>query len=131
MISDSWWKNISYIIYPWDNVPGCSFPWVTNVGNKSSEKQFSLGAIFMGILSGGNLQGDFVRGQLPLKWFSRSNHTLSNYQGAFFLGGNFPLGQLSVEHLSSGAIFRGGKNPGGNCPDTVFSLSPLVKHFRM
>ena len=55
-ITDSWDKNISCVIYPWNNYPGrgSSFPRGNYAGDKSSERQFSSGEIFRGILSGGN-----------------------------------------------------------------------------
>ena len=70
---------------------GGSFSLGNCVGNKSSERQFSLSAISRRILSGGNYSegncGSFPWGQL-------SSGQLSGWQ--FFLGGNYPRGYLSV-----------------------------------
>ena len=56
-ISGSWEKNISGVTYPWDFFPrgalflGSIFTRGNYVGDKSSKKQFSSGAIFRGQLS--------------------------------------------------------------------------------
>ena len=63
--SDSWEKNISGVIYRWDNFPGTGVWGVgqfslgylsegNNVGDKSSKRQFSSEAITRRILSGVN-----------------------------------------------------------------------------
>ena len=77
-------KNISGVIY----FPGGSFleiicPRGNYVSDKSSKRQFSLGAISRGILSG------------------------VNYFWVIFLEGNYPRGQLCRGQFSSGAIIRG------------------------
>ena len=100
------------------------------VGNKSSERQSSSGAISRGILSGGNyfwsscpgviIQGQSSRGQLSWGQYS---------SGAIVQGGNFPRGQLSVGQLSSGAIVRGAIILGGNCPDTLWTTPSVQSMF--
>ena len=74
------------------------------VENKSSERQFSSGAISREILSGGN-------------YLPGSNHPGGNYQG-----GNIPLGQLSSEAIIQGPIFLG-----DNCPDTSQKTCNFIK----
>ena len=96
-------KNISCVIYPWDNVPGGSFPRGNYVGDKSSEKQFSSEAICRGILSRGNyLWGNFLRaiiqGVIIRRQFS---------SGAIFLVGSYSQGQFSVGQLSGGQFSSG------------------------
>ena len=99
-ISDSWRNNISCVIYRWDNVPG----------DKSSKRH--SGAIFRGILSGGNyLWGNFPGAII---------------QGAIICGAIFCRGyQSSRGQLSVGPFSAGGSNrPEGNflwgyCPGTL------------
>ena len=86
------------------------------VGDKSSERQFTWGAIFRGILSGGNylwsncpgaiIQGQSFRGQLSWALYS---------SGAIIRGTSFLWGQLS-----SRAIVRGGNNRGAINQGTIF-----------
>ena len=75
----------------WAVFLGAICPRGNYVGDKSFEREFSLGAISRGILSGGN-----------------------------YLWGNCPVaiiqGQLSTGQFSSGAIILGGNCAGGNCP---------------
>ena len=99
--SDSWRNNISCVIYRWDNVPG----------DKSSKTH--SGAIFRGILSGGNyLWGNFPGAII---------------QGAIICGAIFREGeQLSKGQFSLGAIARTPLNTFScltqNFPQTSFSL---------
>ena len=79
-ISDSWGKNISCVIFSWDNALGGgrgSFPRGNYLGNKSSERQFSSAAIFRA--------GDIVREQLSLGQLFGNNHPRGDCPG-----GNFP-----------------------------------------
>ena len=83
-----------------------SFPRGNYVGDKSSERQFFLGAFSRGMLSGsnylwGNCLGAIIQGQ--------------SSKGQLSAGGNFPRGQLSGGQFSFGAIVLGGNCPGGNC----------------
>ena len=78
-------------IYPWSNVPGGSFPWGNYVGDKSSERH--SGAIYRGIMSGGNYLWD----NFPEAIIQRAI-----IRGAFFLGRKFPRRQLSGGQLEKG-----------------------------
>ena len=115
--------NLSLGLFSWREWGGggsfleAIFPRGNYVGNKSSKKQFSSGAISRGILSGGNFFW-------VIFWEQSS-------RGQLF-GGNFPRGQLSGgqssrgrfsrEHLSGGQfssgavvleLFRSLQLPGG------------------
>ena len=98
-ISDSWRNNISCVIYRWDNVPG----------DKSSKRH--SGAIFRGILSGGN-------------------YLWGNFPGAIIQGGNYLWGHfppwISIIQgaIICGAIFRGGEQSSRG----QFSLGLLSGH---
>ena len=95
---DFWFlgKNISGVIYPWDNFLGGSFPRV-----HLSEKQLCRRQIIQKVIFfRGNFQGDIFGGNHP--------------------GGNYPGGNIPREQLSSGAIIwktniRGAIFLGGNC----------------
>ena len=96
-IFDSWGKYISCLIYPWDNVPGGSFPLGNYVGDKSYKRQFSLRAISRGILSRGNyLWGNFpeaiIQGEI-IRW--------ANVRGVIFLRGNCPDTTIYISKLSN------------------------------
>ena len=112
MIFDSCGKNISGVIYPWDHFPGgavfleANFPLGNYVDDKSSERQFSSGAIFTGILSAGsylcsNCPGAIIRGQSSRGQLSR---------------GNIPQGQLFSEAIVWGTIILGANCPEGSNP---------------
>ena len=90
---DFWFlgKNISCVIYPWDNVLEGQFS-----SGKLCRQQIIRKTIFLG----GSFQGDIVREQLSLKILSGSNHPGDNcpggnYPRTIFLGGNYPRRQLS------------------------------------
>ena len=80
MISDSWGKNISCVIYPWDNVLEGQFS-----SGKLCRQQIIRKKIFLG----GSFQGDIVREQ-------SSRGQLS---GGQLSEDNFPRGQLSTEAI--------------------------------
>ena len=108
MIFDSCGKNISGVIYPWDHFPGgavfleANFPLGNYVDDKSSERQFSSGAISRGILSGGNYLWINCPGAIIRVQSSRGN----------YLEGNIPRGQLPGVQFSSAAIILRGNCPG-------------------
>ena len=85
-----------------------SFPRGNCLGNKSSERQFSSGAFFRWILSGGN----YVWGNFPGAIIQDPG---DNYPGGNFPCGQFPGGQLSGEQSSRGNC-PGGNYPGDNFP---------------
>ena len=116
-ISDSWRNNISCVIYRWDNVPG----------DKSSKRH--SGAIFRGILSGGNyLWGNFpgaiIQGAIICGAISAVD---INHPGGNYLWGHFPRGGAIVQRaIFFGAIVRAPLNTFScltqNFPQTTFSL---------
>ena len=118
-ICDSWGKNISGVIYPWDNFLGgggqgavflaAIYLRVNYVDDKSPETQFSLAVIFRGILSGANylwsncpgavIRGQSSRGQLSGGGGEYSSETIvwgTIIQGIIFLGSNCPRNLLLV-----------------------------------
>ena len=97
-------KNISCVIYPWDNVLGGQFS-----SRQLCRQQIIPKTIFLrGSFEGGYCQGAIifvviVREQSS--WEQLSGGKLSS--GAIVRGGNFPRGQLSPGAIVQGAIVRG------------------------
>ena len=91
--------------------------------DKSSKKQFSLGPISRGILSGGNClwsncPGAIIWGQL----FSGQLFTGQYSSGIIILGENCP-GDNDL-----GGINPGNNHPAGNCPRGNFSWVQMSRH---
>ena len=117
-ISDLSGINVSGVIHPWDNFPrgggrgavflGANSPRGNYAGDKSSERQFSLGAI---------VQGEIVSGQYSSRMSSEGQ--LSGV-GQFSSGGYCPGGNNPGR--------GGGNHPGGNCPGGNFPREQLSGH---
>ena len=95
----------------------CSFPWDhlsegQYVGDKSSERQFSLGTISRGILLGGNYLSGW--GNCPGAIIQGQSSSGQLFREQFFLG------QLSRGQFPYGAITLGGNHPGGNCLGSTY-----------
>ena len=106
--------NLSLVQFSWGVVfLGAICPRGNYVEDKSSERQFSSGAISTGILSGGNYLWSNSPGAIIRRQSSR--------------------GYLSGGQYSSGAIILGGNcsrgnHPGGNCPGGNFPRGQLFGH---
>ena len=111
----------------WADFLGAICPRGNYVGDKSSESQFSSGAISRGIMSGGNYLwgnclGAIIQGQLSSVAIVRG----AIVWGEIFLGGNCPRGQLSGGQLSGGqfssrAIVR--------TPDSLYKIQTTFQNY--
>ena len=109
--------NFSLGQFSWGAVfLGVIYPRGNYVDDKSSERQFSSGAISKEILSGSNYLWSNCPGAIIQDQSSRGTIIL----GTIILGSNYPWGNFYQEQLSGGQSSRGqlsgGQLSGGNFP---------------
>ena len=131
--------NLSMGQFSWGAVfCGAICPRGNSVDDKSSERQFSSGAISRGILSGGNYLWSNCLGAIILGKSSRGHLSRRQYySGAIILrgicpghnypGGNFPCGQSFSGATDQGTIIQGAIFLRGNFPDIEF-LTHIYKY---
>lgn len=117
-ISDSWGKkylgcNLSLGIFSWGTVSlGTICPRGNHVGDKSFERQFSLGGN-----SRGFCKRAIIFGLIFWEQYSESDHPGGNYPGVKFPSGEIIRGAIVPGPIIWEAVFFG-----GNCPGTVKRL---------
>ena len=99
MISDSWRKDISCLVYPWDM-------FLREVFLRTIIQATNHLKGTRGIFPGGYCQEPIIFGIIFQEQLSREQLS----------GGNFPRWQLSGGQFSLGAIIVGGNCPGDNNP---------------
>ena len=99
MISDSWRKDISCLVYPWDM-------FLREVFLRTIIQSTNHLKGTRGIFPGGYCQEPIIFGIIFQEQLSREQLS----------GGNFPRWQLSGGQFSLGAIIVGGNCPGDNNP---------------